>query len=154
VEELFMSWKSVALAAACVTMVGGQALAQSAQLPTLGDLRGTVFVDQGDGYLPVDRGTVLHPGDRVIAGRGGVARLAYADGCTSQVTSRTLATVSAVSPCAGGTAPRVIKAADDAGYAGGGGGISTTGWIIGGLAVIGIVAVIVSVATDNGSNSP
>jgi hypothetical protein len=151
-----MSWKSGAVVAMCLTTVCGQALAQSAQLPTLGDLRGAVFVDQGDGFLPATRGTVLHNGDRVIAGRGGIGRLAYADGCSTQITSRTLATVSATSPCAGGVGPRVIKAVDDTGAAGGGGyaGISTTGWIIGGLAVAGLIAVIVVAATDNGSNSP
>jgi hypothetical protein len=153
-----MRWKGLAVAALGASMVCAPVVAQSAPLPTLGSLQGAVFVDQGDGFRAASSSTVLRSGDRVMAGRGGVARLAYADGCDVQVTSRTLATIGATSPCAGGSGVHVTKAEyTDTAPAGGAdtGGISTVGWVIGGLAVIGIVAVIVSVATDNGgSNSP
>ncbi len=156
-----MSWKIAAVAATGLCFISGQVLAQTASLPTLSGLQGAVYVDQGNGFTRADAHTVLHRGDRIIASHGGLVRLNYKDGCNVQVNSRTLATVGAQSPCAGGTAPRLMKAdyqsdappPSSGGSAGGGfGGMSTTGLVIGGVAAAGIIAVIVAAATDNGSS--
>ncbi len=155
-----MSWKIAAVAATGLCFISGQVLAQNASLPTLSGLHGAVYVDQGNGFAPADAHTVLHRGDRVMASHGGLVRLSYKDGCNVQVNSRTLATVGAQSPCAGGSAPRLMKAdyqseapPPSSGGSGGGmfGGMSTTGLIVGGAAAAGIIAVIVAAATDNGS---
>ncbi|MBS0409746.1 MAG: hypothetical protein JSR86_07510 [Proteobacteria bacterium] len=153
-----MSRKFAVVAVAAASLMGGQALAQSAALPTLSGLQGAVYVDQGDGFVRADGRTVLHRGDRVMSARGGLAKISYADGCNVQVGGRSLATINSQSPCAGGGSPRVLKAdyQSDAGGAGGGGGgfagVSTTGLIIGGVAAAGIIAVIVGAATDHGSS--
>ena len=158
-----MSWKIAAVAATGLCFISGQVLAQNASLPTLSGLQGAVYVDQGNGFTRADARTVLHRGDRVMASHGGLVRLSYKDGCNVQVNSRTLATVGAQSPCAGGSAPRLMKAdyqtdappPSSGGSSGGGmfGGMSTTGLIVGGAAAAGIIAVIVAAATDNGSSS-
>ena len=155
-----MSWKIAAVAATGLCFISGQVLAQNASLPTLSGLQGAVYVDQGNGFTRADAHTVLHRGDRVMASHGGLVRLSYKDGCNVQVSSRTLATVGAQSPCAGGSAPRLMKAdyqtdapPPSSGSSGGMfGGMSTTGLIVGGAAAAGIIAVIVAAATDNGSS--
>jgi hypothetical protein len=154
-----MSRKFAVAAVAAASLMGGQALAQSAALPTLSGLQGAVYVDQGNGFVRADGRTVLHRGDRVMSARGGLAKISYSDGCNVQVGARALATINSQSPCAGGSAPRAIKAdyQSDASSGGGGGGggfggISTTGLVIGGVAAAGIIAVIVGAATDHGSS--
>jgi len=151
-----MSCKLAVVAVAAASLMGGQALAQSASLPTLSGLQGAVYVDQGDGFVRANGHTTLHRGDRVMSARGGLAKISYADGCNVQISSRSLATINSQSPCAGGSSPHVIKAdyQSDAGSGGGGGGfggIGTTGLIVGGAAAAGIIAVIVAAATDHGS---
>jgi hypothetical protein len=151
-----MILKSAAVAALGLACVWGQAYAQSASLPRLAGLEGAVLVDRGDGFVRADSRTMLRGGDRVTAARGGLARIAYQDGCTVTVDSRSMATIDSASPCAGGMAPKVVKAsyADPADEGGGGFmGLDTTGLIIGGLAVIGIIAVIVTATNDNDNNS-
>ncbi len=157
-----MSWKIAAVAATGLCFISGQVLAQNASLPTLSGLQGAVYVDQGNGFTRADARTVLHRGDRVMASHGGLVRLSYKDGCNVQVNSRTLATVGGQSPCAGGSAPRLMKAdyqseapPPSSGSSGGGGfgGMSTTGLVIGGVAAAGIIAVIVAAATDKGSSA-
>lgn len=150
-----MSFKIAAVAVTAVGLLCGQAVAQNATLPHLQNLQGLVYVDQGDGFAPANANTVLHPGDRVMTARGGVAKISYAGGCGSQVDSRSM-TVIGGADCGGGSA-QITKAdyQTDAGGGGGGGfgGVSTTGLVIGAVALAGIVAVIVGAATDNGNNN-
>lgn len=152
-----MSFKIAAVAATVIGLVCGQAVAQNATLPHLQNLQGLVYVDQGDGFAPAGANTVLHPGDRVMTARGGVAKISYAGGCGEQVDARTMAVVGGAD--CGGASARVVKAdyqTDASGGGGGGGGFggfSTTTLVIGAAALAGIVAVIVGAATDNGSNN-
>lgn len=150
-----MIWKSAAVAALGLACVWGQAYAQSASLPRLAGLQGAMLVDHGDGFVRADSSTILRGGDRVTAARGGLVRIAYRDGCTVTVNSRSMATIDSVSPCAGGGAPRVVKAAYATEGDTGGGvmGLDTTGMIIGGIAVAGLVAIIVTAANDDNNNS-
>lgn len=129
-----MLLKSAAIAALGVACAWGQAYAQSAALPRLSDMQGAVLVDHGDGFVAANSQTVLRGGDRITATRGGLVKLAYSDGCSVTVNSRSMATIDSVSPCAGGSSPRVIKTATDdtaagGGAAGGGGGAGALGWL-------------------------
>lgn len=150
-----MSFKIAAVGLTAAGLICGQAVAQNATMPHLANLQGLVYVDQGDGFYPANANTVLHPGDRVMTARGGVAKISYSSGCGEQVGGRNM-TVIGSAGCGGGSA-QVTKAdyQTDAGGGGGGGfaGVSTTGMVIGAVALAGIVAVIVGAATDNGNNS-
>jgi hypothetical protein len=149
-----MILKSAAVAALGLACVCGQAYAQSTSLPRLAGLEGAVLVDHGDGFVRADSTTVLRGGDRVTAARGSQVRIAYKDGCTITVDSRSMATIDSASPCAGGMEPRVVKASYAEGDQSSGGwmGLDTTGLIIGGLAVAGIIAVIVEASHNHNHN--
>lgn len=149
-----MSFKIAAVGLTAAGLICGQAVAQNVTTPHLANLQGLVYVDQGDGFYPANANTVLHPGDRVMTARGGVAKINYADGCGQQVDARSM-TVIGSAGCGGGSA-QVVKADYQTDAAAGGGGfagVSTTGLIIGGVALAGIVAVIVGAATDNGNSN-
>ncbi|MGA0600130.1 hypothetical protein ACO2Q3_05435 [Caulobacter sp. KR2-114] len=150
-----MSFKIAAVAATAIGLLCGQAVAQNATLPHLANLQGLVYVDQGDGFVPASANTVLHPGDRVMTARGGVAKISYAGGCGEQVSGRSMAVIGGAD--CGGASARIVKAdyqGDASGGGGGGfGGVSTTGLVIAGVALAGIVAVIVGAATDHGNNN-
>lgn len=150
-----MSFKIAAVAFTAAGLICGQAVAQNATLPHLQTLQGLVYVDQGDGFAPANASTVLHPGDRVMTARGGVAKISYSGGCGQSVDGRSMTVVGGLD-CGGGSQLQVTKAVyqgDGSGGGGGGfGGVSTTGMVIGAVALAGIVAVIVGAATDH-SNS-
>ena len=132
-----MIFKPLAIATVGLACVWGQSYAEETALPHLVGLQGAVLVDHGDGFVQASAGTPFQGGDRVTTAHGGLARIAYSDGCTVDLDSRTIATIDSASPCDGGPAPQKIDTAYDEG-GGGGGGIGPTGLIIGGLAIFGV----------------
>jgi hypothetical protein len=151
-----MILKSAAVAALGLACVWGQAYAQSASLPRLANLQGAVLVDHGDGFVKANSQTLLRGGDRVTAARGGLVRIAYQDGCSVTVDSRSMATIDSASPCAGGTAPRVVKASYAEGDDTGGTtfmGLDTTGVIIGGIAAAVLIGIIIAATNDDNDNT-
>jgi hypothetical protein len=119
--------RRVAVATAIGLLLGGQAMAAEARL---GAVSGSVMVNQGGRFVAATRGAVLQTGDRVMATNGS-ASLVYSDGCNVAVATRSMATVAAVSPCAGGSS--LVKVDDDRGGAPGyGGGSGGGGGALGG----------------------
>lgn len=96
-----------AVATAIGLLLGGQAMAAEARL---GAVSGSVMVSQNGRFAPATRGAVLQAGDRVMATNGS-ASLVYSDGCNVAVATRSMATVAAASPCAGGSS-NIVKIAD------------------------------------------
>lgn len=99
-------FRRAAAFAAMGLLLSGQA-ALAAEGARLGGVSGTVMVSQNGRITPAAAGSVLRSGDRVIAANGS-ARLVYNDGCSVAISARTMGTVSAVSPCAGGSS-NVVK---------------------------------------------
>ena len=127
-------------------LVSGQA-ALAAEGARIGGVSGTVMVSQNGRLAPASAGSVLRSGDRVIAGNGS-ARVIYNDGCSVAISARSMGTVSAVSPCAGGSS-NVVKvstatAEDDDRGGRGGYGYGQDGdfwlWLGYGALTIGVVA--------------
>lgn len=118
------------------------AIAQETMDATASAVNGTVQVNTGEQFQPLQSGQALRPGDRVMATGSGSATISFSDGCTLTVEPGTMVTVPAVSTCAGGVvaaqsiAPASGKAVgSSAAYSG---GVDWTGvWIIAGTVLVG-----------------
>jgi hypothetical protein len=148
----------LALALPCVSVpaVGMDAAPPSSQ--------GTLLVDQGQGYAPMQPGARLTPGMRVMA-LGGPAKLTYADGCTVAVDDASLTTVGQASPCAGGA--RLIQASDitttnfgsnrqvsdDASGGGAGASGPSPFWLVGAGLGAAIITIAVVASNDHNNNN-
>lgn len=108
--------RRVAVATAIGLLLAGQAMAAEVRV---GAVSGAVMVNQNGRFSPVARGAVLQAGDRVMATNGS-ASIVYSDGCNVAVSARSMATVSAVSPCAGGSSNLVKASTRDGNQDGGG----------------------------------
>ena len=78
--------------------------ADGVPVATASVVKGTVAVNHGNKFVPLDSGQALMPGDRVMAGQLGSATVTFSDGCVLQVSAMTMITVPATSTCAGGIA--------------------------------------------------
>jgi len=74
-------------------------LAGAAAAQSVGNVRGSVLVNHGSGFLAITAPTPLRIGDTVMARTGGSATLVYADGCKVDVIPGTVLTLENVSPC-------------------------------------------------------
>jgi hypothetical protein len=118
-------------------------LSGSAWAATLVPGEGTLTVNQGQGFQPVNARVDTNVGDSVMVAPGGTATLVYDDGCKVDVQPGSVTTVAPISPCASGS------------YAQGNNNDSATA--LGALAVIGgVTGVIVYEGTrsTNGPSSP
>jgi len=96
-----------------------------AEAAVLEPLRGNVRVSHGGGYLAVRAATNVDPGDQVMVGSKGQARVVYPDGCAVDVKPGSVMVVGAESPCtkqaaAGSPMDPALAAAAALGAAGGG----------------------------------
>lgn len=86
--------------AASIALLGMSGQAMAAQTVKLGNVQGSVLVNQNGRYVPVKGPTTLRTGDRVMAMDGG-ASLTFADGCNISIAARSMATIGEGSPCGG-----------------------------------------------------
>jgi hypothetical protein len=77
---------------ALVTFLG--ATAQAAIV-----VEGPVKVDNGNGYVAVDSGTPVQPGDSIMVKPGGSGHIVYDDGCRVAVEEGYIVFVEPASPC-------------------------------------------------------
>ena len=131
--------------------------AMAAETARLGAVSGSVMVNQNGRFAPAARGTVLQTGDRVMATNGS-ASLVYSDGCNVSIAAKSMATVAAVSPCAGGSS-NVVKVStatraddDDRGAYGYGDDYDFWLWLTYGVVTAAVVGAAVS--DDETPNSP
>lgn len=144
----------IAATAVIGLLLTGQA-ALAAENARLGAVSGSVMVNQAGRLAPASQGAVLRTGDRVIASNGS-ARLIYADGCNVAVSARSMATVSAASPCAGGSS-NVVKVStrtDGGGDGSIGYGEDWDFWLWATFGVVTTVAVGTTMQDDSDPNSP
>lgn len=146
--------RRIAVAASIGLLLSGQA-ALAAENVRLSSVSGSVMVNQNGRFAPAARGAALRTGDRIVA-TDGAASLTYADGCNVTISARSMATVSAVSPCAGGSsglikASTITKAQDDgsSGY-----GDNTDLWLWLGFGVVTVIATAVALEDDADPSSP
>jgi hypothetical protein len=145
--------RRIAVTAMAGLLMAGPALA--AETARVGAVSGSVMVNQNGRFAPATRGAVLQTGDRVMA-TNGAASLVYSDGCNVTVSARSMATVAAVSPCAGGSS-NIVKVStkadgDDRGGAYGyGRDYDFWLWLTFGIVTVGLVGAAVSDDEDPAS---
>lgn len=145
--------------AAAVGLLFSSQMAMAAESVRLGGVQGSVLVNQNGRFVPVTSATVLRAGDRVMA-MDGSATVSYGAGCNVAITARSMATVSAANPCAGGSS-NIVRAsyagADTDGY----GEAPTTPpgagwdfWVWAGFGLVTVTAVGVAIGDSNDPSSP
>ena len=145
-----MGRKHLVALAAAAAMIAGQAFAAdpAAQLSAV---RGEVLVSR-DGKLVKAAPGVLRSGDRVVARLDGEARLAYADGCAVTLKPGAMVTVSAASPCAGGSG--LVSAASASAQTTQQQGMTALQWAGVGLTVVVLGVGLAAAADDVSAISP
>lgn len=145
--------RRIAVAASIGLLLSGQA-ALAAESVRLSTVTGSVMVNQNGRFAPAAKGSALRAGDRIVA-TDGAAKLTYADGCNVTISARSMATVSAVSPCAGGSSG-LTKASMITQDGGGsdGYGSNTDLWLWLGFGVVTVVATAAALDDDSDPSSP
>jgi hypothetical protein len=80
----------------------GLLFCSAASAATVDSIKGRILLNRGDGFEVLAAPAEANPGDKVMAGPGGSAKIVYADGCAVNVSPGAVVTVGAKSPC---TAP-------------------------------------------------
>jgi hypothetical protein len=136
----YLMMRRVAVATAIGLLLAGQAMAAEVRM---GAVSGSVMVNQNGKFAPASRGAVLQAGDRVMATNGSTS-IVYGDGCNVTVAARSMATISAVSPCAGGSSNLVKVSTQggdrDGGAYGYGSDYDLWLWLTFGIVTVGVVA--------------
>lgn len=147
-------FRRIAATAVVGLLLSGQA-AIAAESARVGAVSGSVMVNQGGRMTPAAAGSVLQTGDRIFVASGS-ASLRYSDGCNIAVSARSMATVGAVSPCAGGSSSLVKVSTraddDDRGAYGYGSDYDLWLWLTFGVVTVAVVGSAVS--DDETPNSP
>ncbi len=115
----------------CAIMLAGATCAEAAKLV---GVKGKVLVNRGNGYELGTEGMDLKPGDTVITNPGGEAQVVYEDGVTAGVQPGNVVTVGDLGAGAGA----VVAESS----------LGTGALVVGGLAVAGLVGVVVGVSNS------
>ena len=83
----------------CVSILACSVACSVAEATTLQQPTGTVLVNQGQGFKSATDGTMIKPGDRVMAPAGERIELAYSDTCKLTIEPGAVVTVPSGSPC-------------------------------------------------------
>ncbi|HYE45176.1 MAG TPA: hypothetical protein VEA44_05320 [Caulobacter sp.] len=145
--------RKVVVAASVGLLLSGQ-VALAAESVRLGGVEGSVLVNQNGRFVPVTSSTVLRAGDRVMA-MDGSAKVSYGADCTVTVGARSMATISAASPCAGGST-NIVRAAyqDEEGYGSPPVDDPGAGWDFWTWAGFGVVTIGVTAAAISNGDDP
>jgi hypothetical protein len=100
------------------------------QAATVQPVQGTLSINQGQGFSPVNGPVAGNVGDSVMVVPGGAATIVYDDGCKVDVQPGTVTTIAPLSPCASGS---YAQANYNNGYGWGGwvlgaGALGLAGW--------------------------
>ena len=109
-----MFGKSFSLALAAV-MAASSVQAGEAAKTQLQSASGQVLVIQAKGAASARSGEALATGDRVLV-KTGQASVRFADGCQVSLKAGSMATIGAVSPCAGGAGLVSVQSAQPAAF--------------------------------------
>jgi hypothetical protein len=130
-----------------VTLALALAFSGAASAATLSAANGSVMVNQGKQFVSAQAGQALAAGDRVMVMQDGNAVVRFDDGCDVTINGGSVATVPAVSTCAGGKMEVSRLAGDTSSTVA---GSSSTGtW-----ALVGGTALAVGLMLEGGDVSP
>lgn len=137
--------KMMPTAIVAALMFGAGATAHAA---TVAPLEGTVLINTGDGFAPINGPVDVPPGALVTVEPGGHAEITYEQGCSFEVLPGSVAQVTEGSPCRGG------ERMTDSGASGAGSSLNPIVIVGGVVAVGGIAALALSGGGDDGPSSP
>lgn len=83
----------------CLAML----LSSSSWAATIEPGQGSLTINQGEGFQPVNSRIDANVGDSVMVAPGGSATVVYGDGCTVDVQPGAITTIAPISPCASGS---------------------------------------------------
>jgi len=118
----------------CVLLLCSTSAVAIESAATVNAITGSVLVNQGKQFVPVQSGQALAVGDRVMVMQDSGAALRFNDGCDVRLEGGTIVTVPAVSTCAGGALEVSRLAGNTAMASTAGGG----GWILAGVGALAI----------------
>jgi hypothetical protein len=78
-------------------------LSSSTWAATIEPGQGSLSINQGQGFQPVNNQIDANVGDSVMVGPNGTATVVYDDGCTVNVQPGAVTTIAPISPCASGS---------------------------------------------------
>jgi hypothetical protein len=87
------------LSTVCLAML----LSTSSWAATIEPGQGSLTINQGQGFQPVDSRVDANVGDSVMVAPGGTATVVYDDGCKVDVQPGAVTTIAPLSPCASGS---------------------------------------------------
>ena len=111
---------------------------------------GQVYIDSGNGFVPVGQLTPVEAGTVVMVTQGSVAKIWY-DGCWAKIEGPQTVRISAESACAAGTLQGSAPASQPVT---GMGALGTTPVIVGGILVAGGVAAAIAIANRDNDDKP
>lgn len=129
-------------------LFAGSAFAAS-PMGQLKDIGGSVYVNRGQGFFPVQGSIELMQGDRVMINEDGSATLTYyLSGCEVMLTASSMTTIGAEAPCKGaGTSASTVGVAAAQGSSSS--GISTGALVAGGVGVAGAAGLAVALSSSD-----
>ena len=87
------------LGALCLAML----LTTSSWAATIEPGQGSLTINQGQGFQPINSRVDANVGDSVMVSPGGTATVVYDDGCKVDVQPDAVTTIAPISPCASGS---------------------------------------------------
>jgi len=94
--------RAIAVLSTGLALLAASASAQTTaplQVASLGPVTGKVMINKGKGFITAREGTVLAPGDRVIALNGSAAAIVYPNGCVAEMRENSLLAVDKRTQC-------------------------------------------------------
>lgn len=122
----------------CALLLFSTAAAAIEPAATVNAITGSVLVNQGKQFVPVQSGQALVAGDRVMVMQDSGAALRFTDGCDVRLEGGTIVTVPTMSTCAGGALEVSRLTGNTAMASTGVGG----GWILAGVGALAIGTVL------------
>ena len=94
--------RAIAVLSTGLLLLAASASAQTPvplQVASLGPVTGKVMINKGKGFVAARQGTVLAPGDRIIALNGSTAAIVYPNGCVAEMRENSLLAVDKRTQC-------------------------------------------------------
>lgn len=137
-------------AALASLLIAGTAFAAS-PMGQLKDIGGTVYVNRGQGFFPVQGSIELVQGDRVMVNEDGSATLTYyLSGCEVMLTASSMTTIGPEAPCKGaGTSASTQGVAATPTESSSSSGLSTGAMVAGGVGVAAAAGLAVALSTSS-----
>lgn len=129
--------KRPTVSAFCCAML----LSSSTWAATIEPGQGSLTINQGQGFQPVNSRIDANVGDSVMVGPNGSATVVYEDGCKVNIQPGAVTTIAPISPCASGSYAQDNNDNNNWGA-----------WALG-LAALGLVGVGIWAATTSGSTN-